>query len=50
MTILERFSTDSPLEVQTKEQFWIDKLKPSLNMRNAKKQPAAKEFDFGLNK
>ena len=46
MTILERFVANSSKEVQDKEQFWIDKLKPSLNMRKAKKAAIVKEFDF----
>ena len=42
MTILERVA--NPADLQDKEQSWIDKLKPSLNMRNAKKKPVVKEF------
>ena len=42
MTILER--VENSADLQDKEQSWIDKLKPSLNMRNAKKKPVVKEF------
>ena len=44
MTILERVA--NPADLQDKEQYWIDKLKPSLNMRNAKKKPVVKEFNI----
>jgi len=42
MSILERL--DKPEKLQEREQHWIDKLKPSLNMRNAKKKEKEKEF------
>ena len=42
MSILERVA--NPADLQDKEQSWIDKLKPSLNMRNAKKKPVVNEF------
>ena len=44
MLILER--VENPADLQDKEQYWIDKLKPSLNMRNAKKKPVVKEFNI----
>ena len=44
MLILERVET--PDDLQDKEQSWIDKLKPSLNMRNAKKKPLEKDFNI----
>ena len=42
MTILERM--DTPEKLQEREQYFIDKLKPSLNMRNAKKKEKKKEL------
>ena len=44
MSILERL--DKPEKLQEREQYWIDKLKPSLNMRNAKKKEKEKEFSI----
>ena len=44
MTILERM--DTPEKLQEREQYFIDKIKPSLNMRNAKKKEKEKEFNI----
>ena len=42
MTILER--VENVTDLQDREQYWIDKLKPSLNMRNAKTKPKEKSL------
>ena len=44
MTILER--VENQTDLQDREQYFIDKIRPSLNMRNAKKKPVEKEFNI----
>ena len=46
MEIIDAFVANNKHDVQEREQEWIKRLKPSLNMINALKQAKVKEFDF----
>ena len=46
MEVIDAFNAENKHAVQEKEQMWIDKLNPSLNMINALKQDSVKEFNF----
>ena len=46
MEVIDAFKAENKRAVQEREQMWIDKLKPSLNMINALKQDTLKEFNF----
>jgi len=46
MEVIDAFKAENKRVVQEREQMWIDKLKPSLNMINALKQDTLKEFNF----
>eukprot|EP00966_Prymnesium_polylepis_P038323 888981-Prymnesium_polylepis.1 len=46
MEMIDQFHAESKRDVQEREQEWINKLKPSLNMINAIRQERVKEWDI----